>query len=253
MRWLVLFLAGCSFSPRLAASDARRDASQLDASGGPDATIDSAVTADAPSPDAAMPDAPKLATVSYVQGTTDVGMAATSHLTLSQPIAAGDLCVLGAGLGGGTIANVSDSAGNAFTSVPNSSGEIVYVAANMQASANDTITLTFTAPTGYTAATAVYRGLATVTPIDGTASAAGVSGTLDSGAATTAHPHDLLVGLATSNGTMAAGSGFTKHVGGTFSLIEDQEVKTAGAYHATATASGTVGWSMVEVALKAAD
>ena len=253
MRWLVLLVAGCSFSPRFASSDARIDARPPDASDVHDASPDSAVTGDAPNPDAAMPDAPKLAQVSYIQSTTDVGLSATSHLTLSQPVAAGDLCVVGFGISGGAVASVTDSAGNTFTSVPNSSGEAVYVAANMRASANDTITLTFTAPTGYTAATAVYRGLATTLPVDASASSSGVGMALDSGAATTAHPHDLLVGLATSNGTVAAGNGFTRRAGGMFSLIEDQEVKTAGSYHAIATASGTVGWSMVEVALEAAD
>ena len=253
MRWLVLFLAGCSFSPRLVSSDARADARSKDANVGLDAPVDAALTQDASTPDAAMPDAPKLAQVSYIQGDSGFGDAATTRLMLSQPVAAGDLAIVGVGLSGGAVANVVDSAGNTFTSVGNTGGETVFVAANMRASANDTITLTYTGSTGYTAAAAEYRGLATVTPVDGTASGAGAGSTLDSGAATTAHPHDLLVGLSSSNGSMTAGSGFLANTSGTFSLIEDQEVTAAGSYHATATASTNVAWSMVEVALEAAD
>jgi hypothetical protein len=252
VRWLVLFLAGCSFSPRFAATDAHVDASSIDARGMRDAPDDAAATSDARSPDAT-PDAPELAQVSYIQGTTDVGDAAVSHLMLSQPVAAGDLGVVVVGISGGAITSVTDGAGNTYTAVANSSGEGVYVAANMHASANDQITLTFSAPTGYTAATAVYRGLATASPVDGTASASGGGPTLDSGAATTSHAHDLLVGLVSSNGTTAAGSGFMARVGGTFSLIEDQEVTTAGTYHATATSSTNEAWAMVELALRAAD
>jgi hypothetical protein len=252
VRWLVLFLAGCSFSPRLASSDAHGDAPSKDTSGGLDAPVDAALTQDASTPDATMPDAPRLAQVSYVQGTTNVGDAAVSHLMLSQAVVAGDLSVVGVGISGGTITSVTDSAGNTFTGIPNSSGEAVYVAANLHASTSDMITVTFSGVTGYTAATAVYRGLAKASPVDGTASSSGAGTTLDSGAAVTSHPHDLLVGLATSSGTMAAGSGFTSRVGGTYSLIEDQEVTTAGSYHAAATA-GAVSWAMVEVALKAAD
>ena len=41
--------------------------------------------------------------------------------------------------------------------------------------------------------------------------------------------------------------------GGTYSLIEDEQVSVTGSYHATAMASDNVEWSMVLLALEAAD
>ena len=65
--------------------------------------------------------------------------------------------------------------------------------------------------------------------------------------------HDLIVGLAGSNGSLTAGAGFTRRVGGNFSLIEDREVTSTGSYGATATASASSMWTMAMVTLKAAD
>lgn len=250
VRWLVLFLTACSFRPQLGAEDARRiDAPRIDASGGRDAPGDGVVAM----PDAATPDAAKPAGVSYVQSASGVGGSNQVALQLAQPIAIGDLCVIGVGIDGNSIASVTDSGANTFTAISTNGGQTVYVAAGMHASASDRITVSFTGITGYTAAAAVYRGLATASPVEASSAASGAGVAIDSGAAATMHPHDLLVGVVASNGNMAAGSGFTARVGGTYSMIEDREVTVANGYHATATASQAEAWAMCELALKAAD
>jgi hypothetical protein len=244
MRSLVILLvAGCRFSAPAGSEDATIDADGSDPDGGGDAA----------GSDAASADAPAMAQVSYVQGDSGAGASDQTTLALSQPIVAGDLAVLGVGTNGGTIASVTDTAGNTFTSVNALGGATIYVASNMRASASDTITVDFVGNTGFTAGVAVYRGLAATAPVDGVSGAMGAGTALDSGAFSTSHPHDLLVGVALSDGTMAAGSGFTRHVGGTYSMIEDREVTSAGSYHATAGSGGAVNWRICGVALKAAD
>jgi hypothetical protein len=247
---MLVLLAGCAFNARSQASgDARIDGSTFDAPGDGPGDGGGSATPDAP----AMPDARVLAQVSYVHGISGVGMATQATLTLTLPIVAGDLCVLSVGINGNSISSVTDTGGNTFAGEGTAGGATVYVAANMHAGANDTITIKFSGTTGFAAAAAQYRGLAPTAPVEASSAASGTGAAFDSGATATSHPHDLLVGLAVSNGTMAAGTGYTQRVGAMYSLIEDQEVTSSGSYHATATAGSNLTWSIRELALKAAD
>jgi hypothetical protein len=248
VRWFVVLLAGCSFKASSAVSgDARGDGIGLDAVS--DAPGDGSSSA---TPDA-KPDAFVQAQISYVQGDNSAGMASQATLTFLQAIAAGDVGVVGVGINGNAITSVTDTGNNTYTSVGTVGSETVYVAPNMHASANDKITIQFSGTTGFTAAAAQYRGIATASPVDGSSAASGTGNALDSGPVSTTHPHDLLVGVAVSSGTMAAGSSYTLRTGGMYSMIEDEEVTSGGSRHATATAAANLTWSLRVVALKAAD
>jgi hypothetical protein len=237
MRWLaIFFVAGCSFNVRPASDGGRSD-------GDGDGVITDDALIDTSTP----------AVITFIQGTAMSGSTGSVSTTLTQAIAEGDLCVLGVGTQGGSISSVSDTGGNAFTSAGTNGGQTVYVAANMHAAANDRITVAFNGTTGFTLAIAVYRGLATTSPVDATVSQAGTGMTFDSGAAATTKPHVLLVGVAASNGNMAAGSGYTLRTGGTYSLIEDREVTTTDSYHATVNASSNQTWTLRLLALAAND
>lgn len=249
MRWVVLVLAGCSFNPRFElSSDAAKDAHKPDArtqdASGRDAPADA--PADAVPP---QPDAPPTSSVSFVQGNIASSIGGQVVLSLSQAVQDGDVCVIGVGLTGNSVSMVHDTATNTFTTVGSSNNDTIIVAEHMKASPNDSITVSFSGTSGYTAAVAVYRGLAASSPVDGSASAGGNGNTLDSGGVTTSHAHDLLVGFASTGGTITAGSGFTQDVGGMYSLIEHEEVMATATYHATAASSGP--WTMWELALKA--
>jgi hypothetical protein len=238
MRWLAfLFVAGCSFNVRPASDGGPSDGARDDGVITDDALIDTSTPA----------------VITFIQGNAASGSMGQVATMLSQPILDGDLCVLGVGTQGGSIASVSDTGGNTFTGVGTNGGQTVYVAANMHAAANDRITVTFNGTTGFTLAVAIYRGLATTSPVDATVSDAGTGLTFDSGAAATTKPHALLVGVAASNGVMAAGSGYTTRSGGTYSLIEDREVTTTGSYHATVNAVSNQTWTLRLLALEAND
>ena len=244
MRWLLLVVAGCGFSANAPppSDGANADAADTDGSSTDSTTSDGAL------PDAAMP-----AQIAYKQGATDVGGGGgAAALSLTQAIAAGDLCIVGIATMG-TVSTVTDSAGNPFANLGTTGGLSVWVAANMHASGPDTITVQFANNPGYTAAAAVYSGLALASPLDGMSTQTGQGNTLTTGTVATAHPHDLLVGIVGTNGSVSAGANFTRRVGGTYSLIQDREVTATGSYNATASANGNPTWTMSIVALKAAD
>ena len=249
MRWFIPLLASCTFTAQQRAQDARSETSPTDAPAAGDA-VDAQVDA----PIDAMVDAAQPATVSFVLGTAVPGSGTSVAIPLAAPIADGDLCVVGVGSNTGASNSVTDTAGDTYTSQGGSvGGQTVFVAANMHASANDSITVRFDQSSGYTIGIAVYRGLAPAAPVEATAAASGTGGTVDSGAAATSHPHDLLVGVVSSSGSIGAGSGFTKDAGGTYSLIAHREVTTSGTYDAIATVVGSSSWSIRLLAIKAND
>ena len=97
-----------------------------------------------------------------------------------------------------------------------------------------------------------YSGLATVNPVDVTASAAGTPAAMSSGAVTTTQANDLLFGAGASDNTVtAAGTGFTKRLTGFGNLTEDRVVTTTGSYAATASQNGAA-WVMQLVAFRVA-
>ena len=204
-----------------------------------------------------MPDAPRDAAqdavVSYIQGTTSAAASSVIVLTLPMAVVSGDSCIVSVAIQSGTVATVTNSGGDTFTLVGTNGNQSVYIAANMHAerecNGDDRARRINRL---HRRSRAVPRAR-TTSPVDGSSSTAGNGNALDSGATTTAHPHDLLVGLAASSGSLSAGTGYTMRVGPTYSLIEDQEVTSAGSYHATATATANPMWTMRIVALKAAD
>jgi hypothetical protein len=256
VRWLVVLLAGCSFNAAQSA-DTGRDGPIIASDGS--TPLDMAETGSSGSSGSGSSGSGSSGSgsgtvIAGVESSTSFGGPTTVlAIVLAQPIAAGDACVLGIGAQGGTVQTVTDSGNNTFTQIDTAGGQAVYVATDMTAVANDTITVTFNAAVGFTYAAEVYRGLATASLVDTNAIGNGTSNMPESGTAMTAHARDLLVGVASTNGAIAAGSGYSARVAGTYSLIEDQEVTSVGSYQATATAGGSIEWSMAMLALKAAD
>ncbi|HEY1813656.1 MAG TPA: hypothetical protein VGG74_15000 [Kofleriaceae bacterium] len=245
MRWLVVLLAGCSFNAARSS-----DAGNADATRQP---LDSAQSGSGSDGSGSGSGSGSSVTIAAVQGSSGASATSVLVLVLPQAVVAGDTCVVGLALQSGSISSVADSGGDHFVSAATLGSQTVYVAAGMAASATETITVTFSGYTGYADALEVYRGLATTSIVDASAAASGDSALPDSGAAQTSHPFDLLVGVAASDGTMVAGNGYAARQGGSYSLIEDEQVSATGSYHATAVAGGSVEWSMVLLALEAAD
>jgi hypothetical protein len=89
--------------------------------------------------------------------------------------------------------------------------------------------------------------------LDVTASGVGSSSAMTSGAVTTTHANDLLVGAgASSNAVTGAGAGYTSRSTAFGNLTEDRNVTAAGSYSATATQNSNA-WVMQLVAFKAAN
>src|ERR1700675_1300709 len=97
-----------------------------------------------------------------------------------------------------------------------------------------------------------YAGISPVNPVDVFTSASGASATLNSGAAVTTSPNDLIFGAGVSdNSVTAAGSGFTSRELAYGNITEDHIATTIGSYSATATHNGRL-WGMQVVAFRAA-
>jgi hypothetical protein len=251
VRWLVVILAGCSFNARSGQTDGDGDGPTLPIDSSP---LDVQPDSGSPGSGSGSSGSGSGTTIIGVQSSTSYGSGTTVLLILlPKPIAAGDACVLGVGAQGGTVTSVTDSSGDMFASIDSAGGQAVYVATDMAAFASDMITVTFSTTVGFTYAVEIYRGLATASLVDVNVISNGDSDMPDSGTATTTHAHDLLVGIASSDGAMAAGSGYGSRVAGTYSLIEDRDVTSTGTYHATATSGGSIEWSMAMLALEAAE
>src|SRR5262249_51168305 len=102
---------------------------------------------------------------------------------------------------------------------------------------------------------AEYSGLDTVNPLDVSVGAQGSSATSNSGTVSTTNANDLLVGAnIVQTLTSGAGAGDTSRVitNPDGDILEDQIVKAAGSYSATAPVSLSGAWIMQMVAFKAA-
>ena len=158
----------------------------------------------------------------------------------------------------GTV-TLSDSRGNTYTAATarqtwgNNWSAQVFYAANIIGGSN-TVTATFgTAITSFGIVYVhEYSGLATVNPVDVTASAIGTSAAMSSGAVTTTNANDLLFAAGASDNTVTqAGTGFTTRLTGFGNLTEDRVVTTTGSYAGTARQNGTA-WVMQLVAFRTA-
>jgi outer membrane protein assembly factor BamB len=182
-----------------------------------------------------------------------------ASLAFSKSNTSGNLIVVYAIWDNPGAVTVSDTRGNTYAaaSVRQSFGSNwsaqVFYASGIKAGSN-TVTATF--GTSIKSFGIVYlheySGLASASPVDVTASAAGTSGAMSSGAVTTTQANDLLFAAGASSNTVTkAGTGFTKRLSGFGNLTEDRVVTATDAYAGTATQNGNA-WAMQLVAFRAA-
>ncbi len=96
-----------------------------------------------------------------------------------------------------------------------------------------------------------YSGLAAALPVDVSASAAGTSASMTSGAVTTTQANDFLFAAGASDNTVAQGTGYTPRLNNFGNLTEDRIVTTTGPYAGTASQNGST-WAMQLVAFRVA-
>jgi hypothetical protein len=198
-----------------------------------------------------------LTPASFVQQAASAANGNPSSLNLSFPAntLAGDLLLVAFDYKDGvTPSSVTDSQGNAFTSVrsplttPAGAVSSVYYAKNIKGGA-DTVTVTLSATSSYLEVyLSEYSGTNPTNPIDSEAGASGTAGAVSSGAATTTVTGDIIYGFCVADWACTAGSGFTARSTLNSNLVEDMTAGSPGQYAATGTASN--GWSMLMVALK---
>ena len=182
-----------------------------------------------------------------------------ASLAFSKANTAGNLIVAYVVWDNPGTATVSDTRGNTYTAATtrqncgNNWSAQVFYASGISAGSN-TVTATF--GTSIKSFGIVYlheySGLASVSPVDVSASGAGSTALMSSGAVTTTQANDLLFAAGASDSIVtAAGTGFTKRLTGFDNLTEDRLVPTTGSYAGTATQNGGA-WAMQLVAFRAA-
>ena len=200
------------------------------------------------------------ATAAFVQGgDTQVTSGTTASLAFKHANTAGNMIVVYMVWDNLGTVTLSDSRGNIYTAATaretfgdNWSAQVFYAPDIIGGS--NTVTATFgTAITSFGIVYLhEYSGLAQVAPVDISASAAGTSAAMSSGAVTTTNPNDLLFAAGASDSTVTqAGSGFTKRLTDFGNLTEDRVVSTAGSYAGTARQNGAE-WVMQLVAFRVA-
>jgi outer membrane protein assembly factor BamB len=200
------------------------------------------------------------ASAAFVQGrNVQVTSGTKASRAFSKANAAGNLIVAYVVWDNPGTVTLSDTRGNTYTAATarqswgNNWSAQVFYASGISAGSN-TVTATF--GTSIKSFGIVYlheySGLANVSPVDVSASAAGSSASMSSGAVTTTQANDLLFGAGVStNSVTTAGTGFTARLTGFGNLTEDRIVTTTGSYAGTATQNGTA-WAMQLVAFRAA-
>jgi hypothetical protein len=210
---------------------------------------------------------PAQASSTLMQTNTCAAGAVTSlACAYSSNTAKSNLLVVGAVSDGNTTLSISDSQGNTWTQANtiayNFATKHLYLwfLANCPGGA-DTVTITLSASADVAIAIREYNGLATSSPLDQTAAAAGPDGTpqasADSGAtATTTAANELLIGAAGNlNSTISAGTGYGNLIqvnqGTSIGLgLEDRTVSSTGAYHATFGFSPNDQWGCIVATFK---
>ena len=200
------------------------------------------------------------ASAAFVQGrNAQVTKGTTASLAFSKANTAGDLIVVYVVLDNTGTVTVSDSNGNNYTaataqqSFGGSWSAQVFYASGILGGTN-TVKVTFSkAITSFGLVYLhEYSGLATATPVDVSASAAGTSTAMSTGVATTTQANDLLFAAGASANTVTAGTtGFTTRLNGFGNLTEDRVVTTTGSYVATGSQNGS-SWVMQLVAFRLA-
>ncbi len=200
------------------------------------------------------------ASAAFVQGgDTQVGSGTTASLAFPSANTSGNLIVVYVVWDNPGTVTVSDTRGNTYTAATarqswgNNWSAQAFYASNILGGSN-TVKATF--------GTAIksfgivylheYSGLATASPVDVSASAAGTSASMSSGAVTTTQANDLLFAAGASDNTVTTpGTGFTARLTGFGNLTEDRVVTTTGSYAGTASQNGST-WVMQLVAFRVA-
>jgi hypothetical protein len=209
--------------------------------------------------------------IGFVQVNSAVPQTPQTSVSLAYTVAqtAGNLNVVIVGWGSSTatVGTVTDSSGNAYqlavgpTVYSDQSGtteQSIYYAANIAGAAGgaNTVKVTFTTAAAWPDIRILeYSGIATTSPLDVTAGAAGSSTSASSGPATTTVAGDLIVGADdTWTTTTGSGSGFVTRVitNPDGDIAEDEIATTVGSYAATAPTSPSGPWVMQMAAFKAA-
>ncbi len=184
----------------------------------------------------------------------------TSSATFSSPATAGNLIVVYLIWDNTGPVAVSDSPGNLYKAAVGSTlwnnGQYsvqTFYTINRIGGAN-TVTATFgTAVNSFGIIYALeYSGVAQIGPVDVTAAAAGVSGSLESGTVTTTSNVDLLfAGGASANTVTSPGAGYTARSTFEGNMTEDEVASAKGSWSASASNSGGA-WAMQMVAFRGA-
>jgi glucose/arabinose dehydrogenase len=201
------------------------------------------------------------ATPTHVQSrANEIGSGTVNSLAFSNANAAGNLIVVYAIWDNTGAASISDTKGNAYSSVApatrwnnNTWSSQVFYAKNVAGGAN-TVRATFNTSIRSFGIIYIheYSGVDTTAPLDVSSAAVGSSTGMDSGSATTTNANDLIFGAGASSHTVtAAGPGFTTRRTDYANRTEDKVVSGVGLQSATATQNAQA-WVMHMVAFKAA-
>lgn len=201
----------------------------------------------------------------FVQQSYAVPQAPQSVVSASYTSAqtAGDTNILAIGWNDttGSIASVTDSAGNTYqqaitTYRGNGLSQAIYYAANIQASSGNQVSVQFNQAAVYVDLRITeFSGLRQTNPFQAGVSAAGVGSTASTGSLTTTSPSELLFAAGMTGAVFTApGGGFTSQAitSPDGDIVEDALAASAGSYTATASlSSGT--WLLQLAAFAAAD
>lgn len=200
--------------------------------------------------------------INFIQAnyTTSVSASSSEAVNFNLAQVAGDLNVVAVGWGDNTatIQSVTDSAGNTYAvAAPAVQGtgitQAIYYAKNINASAANTVTVTFTPAAANPDIRIVeYNGLDTVNPLDAGGGTFGTGTALDSGPVTLSSAGDLFVGAADVGDVITSpGLGFATAILSNFGNdVEHFFPPAAGAYDATATQGDPDPWVMQGVGFR---
>jgi fibronectin type 3 domain-containing protein len=206
--------------------------------------------------------------IQFVQLSYVTPQSAVSSVSIKYVAAqtAGNLNVVAVGWNdtSATVSSVTDTVGNVYTRIvgpqtyPGALSLSIYYSVNIQAAAAgaNSVKVVFSKAAQYADVRALeYAGIDINNPIDVTSSGSGISGTADSGPATTTNAYDLLFAAnMTSAVTNSAGSGWTNRIitDPDADLVEDRIVNSTGTYRATASVIAGSPWLMQLVAFRGA-
>jgi hypothetical protein len=217
----------------------------------PPSTDADAVTPDAPGPP-----------ITYVQGSLCMSSNELNGCAFPLPLHDGNSIVAIVwwdGMGR-AVNNFVDDAHSQWSvaigpQVSSSSGlsQMMFVTTDIAARSTDTVQAAFTDVTQSTVVIAEYSGVDPTQPVDAVAGNSGTSAMPpDSGPIDTLHAHDLLIGIAGTDGAFsAADPSFTPRASSSNLLTGDREVSATGTYdYALAVGDTNASWLVQVVALR---